>query len=223
MLIYLFLNSCPDYNMCLWGDVYIMKVTKDRATLWHNNPLALVTRIEIISDTKLLHENMQGISSSKLEQPELGRRNSRQSHISCKLISSSNTAPWAFTFQHKKPASGPIIHREVNLNLPGKQDIPNICHATLLLRKFLRLFHPVCVRRSNSWYIYTHKWISMKIFNMMPYRKAFSCSNLSRLHLNRLTMNFMVKSPLTPPHKNIEITFGHLRFLWVSQWPSLLF
>lgn len=140
MLLYLFLNSCPDYNMCLWGDVYIMKVTKDRATLWHNNPLGLVTRIEIISDTKLLHENMQGMSSSKLEQPELGRRNSRQSHIGCKLIPSSNTAPWAFTFQHKKPAGGPIIHREVNPNLPGKQDIPNICHATLLLKEILTAY-----------------------------------------------------------------------------------
>lgn len=90
MLLYLFLNSCPDYNMCLWGDVYIMKVTKDRVTLWHNNPLGLVTRIEIISDTKLLHEIMQGMSSSKLGQLELGRRNSRQSHIGWKLIPSSH-------------------------------------------------------------------------------------------------------------------------------------
>lgn len=32
-----------------------------------------MTRIEIVSDTKLLHENMQGMSSPKLEQPELDR------------------------------------------------------------------------------------------------------------------------------------------------------
>lgn len=148
---------------------------------------------------------MQGMSSSKLEQPELGRGNSRQSHIGCKLIPSSNTAPWAFLFQHKKPASGPIIYREVNLNLPGKQDTPNSCHAT---RKFLQPISSSLYQKDNSWYIYTHKWISMKIFNMMPHRKTFSCSNLRRLHLNQLTMNFMVKSPYIPTQE-----------YWNNIWP----